>query len=205
MARRLAGRWLKQEYAAGRIGLLGELGYVYVGIAPTDPRLAPYFSLAEEYDIPVAVHTGYRPRPADCCPNFNNGYGNPALLKPIVVRHPRLRLILLHVGGAGPNAEYFDAAIALMKAHANVYGDMSIVATRAPRDVFHGNLRRLIDEGLLSRIMFGSDGSNLIGAHVAAFEAVPFLTAEQKRDIYYNNAARFLRLTADEIARHHRR
>lgn len=92
-----------------------------------------------------------------------------------------------------------------MKAHANVHADMSIVATRSPREVFHGNLRRLIDEGLLSRIMFGSDGASFIGAHVAAFEGVPFLTSEQKRDIYYNNAARFLRLTADEIARHHRR
>ena len=196
---------LKQEYAAGRMGLLGELGYVYVGIAPTDPRLAPYFALAEEHDVPVTVHTGFRPPPKDCCPNFNNDYGNPALLKPILERHPRLRLIVFHVGGAGPNANYFDAAIALMKAHANVYADMSVVATMAPREVFYANLRRLIDEGLLSRIMFGSDGPRLIGPHVAAFEAVPFLTSEQKRDIYYNNAARFLRLTADEIARHHRR
>jgi uncharacterized protein len=30
----------------------------------------------------------------------------------------------------------------------------------------------------------------------------PFLTAEQKRDILYNNAARFLRLSPEQIARH---
>jgi uncharacterized protein len=40
---------------------------------------------------------------------------------------------------------------------------------------------------------------------VAVIEDAPFLTAEQKRDIFYNNAARFLRLGADEIARHHGR
>ena len=30
-----------------------------------------------------------------------------------------------------------------------------------------------------------------------------FLTEEQKRDIFYNNTARFLRLSQEEIARHH--
>jgi len=31
----------------------------------------------------------------------------------------------------------------------------------------------------------------------------PFLSEDQKRDILYNNAARFLRLSDEEIARHH--
>jgi predicted TIM-barrel fold metal-dependent hydrolase len=31
------------------------------------------------------------------------------------------------------------------------------------------------------------------------------LTEEQKRDIFYNNAARFLRLSDADIAKHHRR
>jgi uncharacterized protein len=36
-----------------------------------------------------------------------------------------------------------------------------------------------------------------------AREEAPFLSREQKRDILYNNAARFLRLSEEEIARHH--
>jgi hypothetical protein len=39
---------------------------------------------------------------------------------------------------------------------------------------------------------------------VAAIEEAPFLSEQQKRDILYNNAARFLRLSEDEIAQHHR-
>lgn len=31
----------------------------------------------------------------------------------------------------------------------------------------------------------------------------PFLSEEQKLDIFYNNAARFLRLSDEEIAKHH--
>ena len=38
---------------------------------------------------------------------------------------------------------------------------------------------------------------------IEAIESATFLTPTQKRDILYNNAARFLRFTPDEIARHH--
>ena len=37
---------------------------------------------------------------------------------------------------------------------------------------------------------------------VAVIEQAPFLTPRQKRDILYNNAARFLRLSEEQIARH---
>jgi predicted TIM-barrel fold metal-dependent hydrolase len=45
--------------------------------------------------------------------------------------------------------------------------------------------------------MFGSDQMvwpGLIDAAVRSIEEATFLSAEQKRDIFYNNAARFLRL-----------
>jgi len=46
-------------------------------------------------------------------------------------------------------------------------------------------------------IMFGSDAATwpqVIGIGIEAIESADFLTAAQKRDILYNNAARFLRL-----------
>jgi predicted TIM-barrel fold metal-dependent hydrolase len=49
--------------------------------------------------------------------------------------------------------------------------------------------------------MFGSDQMvfpDKIGEAVEAIEQAGFLTAEQKRDIFYNNAARFLRLEGAE-------
>ena len=38
---------------------------------------------------------------------------------------------------------------------------------------------------------------------IETIEAADFLTEEQKRDIFYNNAARFLRLSEDQIAAHY--
>jgi predicted TIM-barrel fold metal-dependent hydrolase len=50
------------------------------------------------------------------------------------------------------------------------------------------------------RLMFGSDQMRWpekIAAGIEAIEQAPFLTKEQKRDILYNNAVRFLRLEQD--------
>jgi uncharacterized protein len=45
--------------------------------------------------------------------------------------------------------------------------------------------------------MFGTDQMrwpDAIGVAIEVIESVKFLTEEQRRDIFYNNAARFLRL-----------
>ena len=67
----------------------------------------------------------------------------------------------------------------------------------SPREMFLRYLRGLVDAGLAKRLMFGSDQMTwpeTIGVAIEAIESVEFLTPEQKRDIFYNNAARFLRL-----------
>ncbi len=52
--------------------------------------------------------------------------------------------------------------------------------------------------------MFGSDQMtwpDAIGLAVETIEKADFLSADQKRDILYNNAARFLRLSPEQIAK----
>jgi predicted TIM-barrel fold metal-dependent hydrolase len=54
--------------------------------------------------------------------------------------------------------------------------------------------------------MYGSDvGFDEYGEGISAILEADFLTDSQKRDILYNNAARFLRLTDEQIAEHHTR
>ena len=76
-----------------------------------------------------------------------------------------------------------------------------------PRAQFYAELKRLVDAGFGKRIMFGSDPGpfpTAIGAAIKSIQEAPFLSAAQKRDILYNNAARFLRLSQEQIARDHR-
>lgn len=75
-----------------------------------------------------------------------------------------------------------------------------------PRPAFYASLKSIVDGGYGDRIMFGSDQMiwpGAIGPSVESIEQAPFLTREQKRDIFYNNAARLLRLSKEEIPRHH--
>ncbi len=53
--------------------------------------------------------------------------------------------------------------------------------------------------------MFGSDQMQwpeTIDLAVDAIQSADFLNAVQKADIFYNNAAQFLRLSKEDIARH---
>lgn len=77
---------------------------------------------------------------------------------------------------------------------------------RGSRPAFYRVLRALVGAGYGDRIMFGSDQMvwpGLIDAAVRSLQRSTFLTVRQRRDIFYNNAAPFLRLPDSTIARHH--
>ena len=185
---------LRALHAAGRLKVMGEITAQYAGIAPNDPRLAPYFALAEELDIPVAIHVGPGPPGTAyfATPKYRAADGNPLLLEEVLLRHPKMRLYAMHAGWP-----MGDAMIALLYAHPQVYVDTGIIDYAYRREDFHGYLKRLVDAGFAKRIMFGSDQMiwpDAIAFAVEGIDTAPFLSAEQKRDILYNNAARFLRL-----------
>jgi predicted TIM-barrel fold metal-dependent hydrolase len=186
---------LRAEIQAGRVRVLGELALQYRGMAPNDPRLEPYYALAEEMDIPVGIHTGIGPpaTPYDpCCPHFRVTLGNPILVEEVLVRHPRLRLYLMHAG-----APYLQETKAILSVYPQVYADLAGVNWILPREEFHSYLRELVRAGFGKRLLFGSDQMvwpEAIGMAVEGIESAAFLTEEEKRDIFYNNAVRFLRL-----------
>ncbi len=185
---------LRRHFIAGHLGVLGELAAQYVGLSPADPLLEPSLALAEELDIPVGVHMGLGPEgtPYACCPKFRVTYGNPLLLEDVLVRHPKLRLYIMH--GGWP---YLEETKAIMSMYTQVYVDLAVIDWIIPREEFHEYLKGLIRAGLGRRIMFGSDQMvwpEAIGMAIEGIESASFLSWEQKRDIFYNNAVRFLRL-----------
>lgn len=198
-------RELRNLHNAGRLQVLGEIVTQYGGTAPDSRKLEPYYSLAEELDIPVAIHVG--PGPPGVAyfgsPKYRMRLTNPLALEDVLVRHPKLRIYIMHAGWP-----MGDEMVALMFAHPRVYVDIAVLGFAWPRAEFHSYLKRLVDAGMGKRIMFGSDQivwPEAVDVTVEAIEKADFLSAAQKRDIFYNNAARFLRLKLQEIAAHHRR
>jgi uncharacterized protein len=189
--------WLRGELKAGRFRALGEVGSQYGGMSPADSRMEPYWALAEELDVPVGIHMG----PGGPGRGVPMAVGDPLLLEPVLLRHKRLRVFVMHAGW--PRLE---SMIALMYAHASVSVDVAAlqIEFNAPRPAYMRHLRGLAEAGFGKRIMFGSDFPLPGGPRAAdypregidAILAADFLTAEQKADILCGNAARFLRLAA---------
>jgi len=98
-----------------------------------------------------------------------------------------------------------DDTLALLYAHPQVYVDTGVIVYTLTRPAFYRYIQTLVDAGFGERIMFGSDQMvwpETIERSIAVIEEAPFLSAEQKRDILYNNAARFLRLDEATKAKH---
>lgn len=190
--------------AAGRLQVLGEVGNQYSGIAPDDPRMEPYWALAEELDLPVGIHVGTGPPGSPYL-----GFGayrarmhSPLTMEEVLVRHPRLRVYLMHAG-----YPFLEDLLALLYVHPQVHVDVGVIAHTQPRAAFYRFLRGIVEAGFGERVMFGSDQMVWPGAierGIAVIREAPFLTEQQKRAILYDNAARFLRLSEETIARHHR-
>lgn len=210
--------WLRIEIEAGRIGFLGEITSQYIGIPPNDASLEPYYKLAEELDIPVAIHIGPGPPGAPygkdiyaqawcgddpCAPNYRASLSRPSLLEDVLIRHPHLRIFVMHAGWP-----MLEEMLNLLYSYPQVYVDIAVLTFEevTPRKTFHAYLKALVDHGYGERIFWGTD-TDFSGIQMAidAIESAEFLTAEQRSNIFYNNAARFLRLTEEEIAAHHER
>ena len=97
---------------------------------------------------------------------------------------------------------------ALLFSHPQVYVDTASIIYTEPRAAFYRYLQGIVEAGYGDRVMFGSDQMiwpGVIEPSVKVIEDAPFLSEAQKRDILYNNAARFLRLSEEVIAKHHQR
>jgi len=185
---------LRQLVKSKRVLAFAEISSQYEGIAVTDPRMEPYFALAEELDIPVGIHMGPGPpgAPYVFAPNYRMKLSSLLALEDVLVKHPKLRVWAMHAGWP-----LVEDTIGALYAHPQLYVDIGIIDYAFPRKQFYDFLHRIIDAGFENRIMFGSDEMVWPDAVSAAIDTIqndPALSPEQKRDILYNNAARFLRL-----------
>jgi hypothetical protein len=186
--------WVRE----GIVNMLGEINTQYAGIAPDDARLEPYFALAEELDLPVALHLGVGPPgvayadsrfPPHKSPNYSGSAGDPLRLEPVLTRHPKMRLYVSHA--AWPMR---DAMLYMLYMHPRLYVDLSVLQYAIPRAAYTAYVRDLVDAGFASRLMFGSDGNaRRVREGIAAIDSMPFLTDVQRRAILGESAWAFFK------------
>jgi uncharacterized protein len=79
----------RDSLANGFYKVVAEVAHQYQGLSPSDPVFEPYFSVAEELNIPVGIHmgTGGNGMANITQPNFGASLESPFLLEDLLARH----------------------------------------------------------------------------------------------------------------------
>jgi hypothetical protein len=189
----------RDSLESGFYKYMSEVAPQYSGMSPSDMSLDPYFAVAEELGIPAGIHmgTGGNGMANITRSTFRASLGDPFLLEDLLARHPKLKICVQHAG-----YPMFEHMIALMGANAYVYVDISGMIWSYPLDEVHSYIKRLVQAGFGKRILYGTDfmtWPRMIETSMGVIEHARYLSEDQKRDILFNNAARFFRLDKSDF------
>ena len=162
--------------------------HVQVGnFSPLDPLLDQSWGLVAEAGTPVVLHAGSGPVPA--------AYTGPGPVAELLSRHPRLRLVIAHLG-APEYAEFLTIA----ETHERVGLDTTMAFTDFFSDmggVFPADLLpRLRDLGLGGKVLLGSDFPNIPYPYLHQLESLSRLELgdDWLRAVCHHNASAMLGL-----------
>ncbi|MFI5528395.1 amidohydrolase family protein [Kitasatospora sp. NPDC051853] len=153
---------------------------------PADPLLDPVWGQLAEAGVPVVTHCGSGPAPGK--------HTGPGPVAEVLARHPRLRLVVAHLG----LPEYREF-LELAERHPGVHLDTTMAFTEFseelapyPREL----LPRLADLG--DRVLLGSDYPNIPYPYVAQLRALAGLGLgdDWLRAVCHDNGARLFGLAA---------
>ncbi len=155
------------------------------GFDPRDPLLDPVWARLEDAGTPVVIHCGSGPRPG--------AHTGPSPVAELLQRHPRLRLVIAHLG----LPEYGDF-IGLAERYDNVHLDTTMFATDfteqfAPFD--RADLPRLA--ALRDKVLLGSDFPSIPYPYAAQLAALHRLELGEDwlRSVLWSNGARLFGLS----------
>lgn len=153
---------------------------------PSDPLLDDVWGALEDSATPVVIHCGSGPAPGE--------FTGPAPIRTLLRRHPRLVLIIAHMG-MPEYAEFLD----ICDEHPHTMLDTTMAFTgfaeaMMPFPADHKHRLRDLSE----RILFGSDFPNIPYSYAEAMTALIELGVGDEdwlRNIFYRNGARLFGLS----------
>lgn len=172
---------MSEAHRIKELGLLGiKLHPEYQEFLPLEERLAPFWELCRDLDLPLLFHTGrdiaymdsHRAKPGD--------------FRRLSQRHPGLKIICAHTGGWLDWQEALDDLVG-----SDVYLDTAFsLPWMEDKSMFETIIRR---HGV-KKVLFGTDSPwQDLKVGVAEILALS-LTDAEKEDIFWNNANELFRL-----------
>lgn len=156
---------------------------------PHDHRMRVVYDLAEEFDVPVMIHSG------DTYTRQGRlKYSHPLEVDEVAVDHPKVKLVICHLG----NPWLVDCMEVVYK-NANVFADFSGLVLGEFTEAFEEYMKEQIAEVILyagepGRFLYGSDWPICsMGSYVEFVRQLKLAESDRLR-IMYENARQLFRL-----------
>lgn len=161
----------------------------YEPFYPADPKLAPLYALAEEFDVPVMIHCG-----DTYSPTGKIKYSHPINVDEVAVDFPRVKFLICHLGNP-----WFRDCMEVVYKNDNVYADISGLVLGDFSDRFEAYMRKQLQEMMVwgmnpRKVLFGTDWPISSMESYLKFVGELPLPARDKQLLMYENAAQLFRL-----------
>jgi predicted TIM-barrel fold metal-dependent hydrolase len=161
----------------------------YEPFYPHDPRLKIVYDLAEEFRVPVMLHSGdtYSPR-------GKLKYAHPLEIDEVAVDHPNVNFVICHLGNP-----WLTDCMEVVYKNANVSADISGLITGEFTEAFEDYMSDEIEEVILyagdpQRFLFGTDWPICSMKSYVEFVNRLEISAEHRQMLLYDNARRLFKL-----------
>jgi uncharacterized protein len=161
----------------------------YEPFYPADPKLEPAYRLAEEFDVPVMIHTG-----DTYSPTGKVKYSHPLHVDEVAVDFPKVKFLICHLGNP-----WFRDCMEVVYKNDNVYTDISGLTLGHFTDRFEAYMRQQLKEMILwgvnpNKVLYGSDWPLATMESYRQFMNELSLTPKDRALMFYENAAALFRL-----------
>jgi predicted TIM-barrel fold metal-dependent hydrolase len=166
----------------------------YEPFYPHDHRLRVIYELAEEFDVPVMIHSG-----DTFSPNGKVKYSHPLQVDEVAVDHRNVKFVICHLG----NPWLVDCMEVVYKNH-NVYADFSGLVLGNFTEAFEDYMEEQIGEVLLyagdaNFLLYGTDWPICSMKSYLEFVRQLKLSDADRHRIMYENARTLFKLPLPEI------
>jgi predicted TIM-barrel fold metal-dependent hydrolase len=161
----------------------------YEPFFPADPKLEPVYLLAEEFQVPVMIHSG-----DTYTPKGKVKFSHPLLIDEVAVDHPGVNFVICHIGNP-----WIRDCMEVVYKNSNVYTDISGLVLGNFTDRFEVYMRKQLEEMILygvepDKVLYGTDWPISSMESYLQFMEDLKIPDHDKRKIYYENAARLFKL-----------
>ena len=161
----------------------------YEPFYPHDKRLQVVYDLAEEFDVPVMIHSG-----DTYSAKGKLKYSHPLEIDEVAVDHPNVKFVICHLGNP-----WLTDCMEVVYKNQNVYADISGLVLGEFTEAFELYMREEIGDVILyagepRRFLFGTDWPICSMRSYISFVGNLGLSPEAYHGMMYENARRLFKL-----------